>query len=364
MPWKRLSTVLILFGLLLGLGAPLAVSAAKEKGKKAKAPSVDDQPDPVWPPPPAPAKIKWVGEWRNEFDVGAKKRRSFVDRLAGKSEDVIWLKRPMAVAVDEKGTVFVGDFGQGIVAIDAEGKRMWRFSDVSKTALGTPVGVAVDSQLLFATDANTDRVVLFDKAGQSLASLGPSDGIKRPVGIAVDEGRNLVVVVNGGDHNILLLDRKLKILKKIGKRGGDPGQFNFPTYCCMVPGVGFAVADAGNFRVQILNYEGKFVRSFGQAGDYTGCFARPKGVAVDPDGQLYVVDPVFANFQVFRIDGQILTFVGQGGPGKGQFQSPCGIAISQSGAIFVADSINGRIQRFQYLVKGGEEGDRPSPVVR
>ena len=34
MPWKCLSTALILLGLLLGLGSPLAVSAAKEKGKK------------------------------------------------------------------------------------------------------------------------------------------------------------------------------------------------------------------------------------------------------------------------------------------------------------------------------------------
>lgn len=352
---KRLTLLLALFVML---SASTATPAAKEKPKSPEPPAQNL----VWPPPPAPAKIKWVTEYRNEFDVGAKKRKSFVDRLAGKAEDVLWLKRPMAVAMDEKGVAYVGDFGQGIVAIDPQNHKMWRFSDVSKTSLPTPVGIAVDSKVVYACDANTNSVALFDKDGRFLSGLGPSDGIKRPVGIAVDEAKNLVVVVNGGDHNVLLMDRSLKLKKKIGNRGSEPGQFNFPTYCCIVPGMGFAVADTGNFRIQLFDFDGKFIRTFGKAGDSTGCMARPKGVAVDPDGNLYIVDPVFANFQVFRADGQLLTFVGQGGAGKAQFQSPCGIGISSAGAILIADSINGRIQVFQFISKGGEEAVRPVPA--
>lgn len=303
----------------------------------------------VWPPPPAPARIKWVAEYRNEFDIGAKKRRSFLDRLAGKNEDTLRLKRPLAVAVDDGGTVFVGDLGQGIIAFDQAAKRMWDFSAISGRTLTTPSGLAVDSKLLFATDSSTNSLICFDKRGKQLASLGASDGILRPVGVAVDEGRDLVVMVNGGGHAVWLLNRTLKVLKKVGQRGEKPGQFNFPTYCCIIPGKGFAVTDSGNFRVQIFDFNGRFVSAFGKVGDQSGEFSRPKGLAVDPDGQLYVVDGAFSNFQIFRMDGQLLTFVGQGGTGKGMFQVPAGIAIAKDGSIFVADQLNARIQKFQYF---------------
>ena len=303
----------------------------------------------VWPAPPAPARIKWVAEYRNEFDVKAKKRRSFLDRLAGKNEDVIRLRRPISVAVDEKGTIFVGDFGQGIVALDPNGRRMWRFSSVSGTALSTPVGLAADSKFVYATDTTTNTLTVFDKEGHRLTGLGPADGLKRPVGVAVDEAHDLVLLVNGGDHTVLLYNRALKLQKKIGARGSLPGQFNFPTYATFLSGGGFAVTDTGNFRVQIFDANGKYVRAFGKAGDQSGNFSRPKGIAQDPDGSLYVVDAVFSNFQIFRLDGQLLTFVGRGGASKGMFQIPSGLAIGKDGAIYVADEMNGRIQRFQYL---------------
>lgn len=303
----------------------------------------------AWPPPPAAPRIRWVAEYRNEFDIGGKKKRSFIDRLAGRREDVLWLKRPMSVAIDDQGSMFVGDFGQGIIGMDSKAKRMWLFSSVSNRTLPTPAGLAVDSKVVYATDSNTNALVAFDKSGRQLASLGATDGIKRPVGVAVDEGKDLVVMVNGGDHTVWLLNRAFKVVKKIGQRGEKPGQFNYPTYCCIIPGKGFAVADSGNFRIQIFDFNGRYLSSFGKAGDISGQFARPKGLAVDPDGQLYVVDGAFSNFQVFRMDGQVLTFVGQGGTKKGQFQVPIGIAISKNGAIVVADQLNARIQTFQYL---------------
>ena len=252
----------------------------------------------------------------------------------------------------------VGDFGLGIVGIDPVGHRMWTFSSVNKMRLAAPAGVAVDSKFVYACDSNSNGVNVFDKEGHFLRAIGAESGIKRPVGIAVDESRDLVVVVNGGDHIVLLLNRNLKLIKKVGNRGSKEGQFNFPTYCCIVPGKGFAVTDTGNFRVQVFDYNGKFLKSFGKAGDSSGSFSRPKGVAVDPDGNLYVVDSGFFNIQVFKLDGQVLTFIGNGGPGRGQFQVPCGIAIGKDGSIFVAEEANRRIQRFQYIpeVAGAAKG--------
>ncbi|MBI4911524.1 MAG: hypothetical protein HY823_02200 [Acidobacteria bacterium] len=330
--------------------------------KAGKGVSRQDEASLVWPPPPASARIKWVAEYRNEFDVGAKKRRGFLDRLAGKSEDVLWLKRPLSVAVDDKGVLYVGDFGLGVVGMDFAKKRMWTFASVSEKKLGVPSGLAVDSSRVFATDSNADLVAVFDKEGHFLMGLGSQDGISRPVGLAVEESRDLLLVVNGGKHEVLLYNRGLKLLKKIGSRGEAEGQFNFPTYATFVPGVGFAVADTGNFRIQLFDFNGKFLRAWGKVGDSPGTFARPKGIAVDPDNNLYVTDSTACNFQVLRLDGQPLTYVGFGGPGKGQFQVPNGIAIGKDGAIYIADQINFRIQRFQYLpAPKGPEGQSDQP---
>ncbi len=341
------STALLLtLALLAAFGAGLAAQKAVPDAMQASQPGEDML---VWPPPPAPARVKWVAEYRNAFDVGARKRRPFLDRLAGKTEEVLWLDRPQSVAVDEKGVIFVGDFTRGIVAMDPARKAIWEFSSVSGFPLPTPTGLAVDSRLVYATSANTDQVVVFDKKGHQLGALGKSDGIHRPVGVAVDEGRNLLIIVNGQEHAVRLYTRTLQLIKTVGERGGEEGQFNMPSYVCILPGVGFAVVDTGNFRIQIFDFNGQFLRTFGKVGDLPCEFARPKGIAVDPDGHLYVVDGTLNKIQVFDQEGHILTQVGRVGTQKGQFQVPNGLAIDAKGAIYVADQLNRRIQKFQYL---------------
>src|SRR5512133_628030 len=342
--------------LVLTAGAMAPLSAQKPAQKPAATPVAQDEVL-VWPAPPAPPRVKWVAEYRNAFDVGAKKKRSFIDRLAGKAEEVVWLQRPLSVAVDDKGVIFVGDFTAGIVAMDPTSKKIWAFSTVSGAILPTPTGLAVDSKLVYAASANTNQVVVFDKEGRQLSALSKNDGINRPVGVAVDEARDLLIVVNGGEHTVRLYNRSLKLIKTIGGRGSEEGQFNFPSYTCIVPGVGFAVVDTGNFRVQIFDFNGRFLRAFGKVGDMPGQLSRPKGIAVDPEGHLYVVDGAFCNFQLFDQEGRILLPVGTGGARKGQFQIPTGIAIGADGGIYVADQINGRIQKFQYL---REEKEAPA----
>lgn len=347
--------LLLLAALMLGLGSTPVVAQ--------KAGAVDPG-SLVWPPPPAPARVKWVSEYRNEFDLGAKKRTSFLDRLAGKAQDSLWLKQPVSIAVDEAGTVFVGDTQLGIVGMDLAKKRMWLFSKLSPEAPTAATGLAVDSKFVYATDSAQSQLSLYDKEGRRLKTLGTAEGIQRPVGVAVDEAKDLVVVVNGGDHTILLFNRALKLLKKVGTRGEKIGQLNYPTYCCILPGTGFAVADTANFRVQIFSYEGKFLSTFGKQGDYSGSFSMPKGMTVDPEGNLFVVDAKFCNFQVFRKDGQVLLFVGTGGTAPGTFQIPCGIAYTKDNLVYVADTVNARIQRFQVLPAPPTDSQVPPPKGR
>jgi DNA-binding beta-propeller fold protein YncE len=316
----------------------------------------------VWPPPPAQARIQYLQEIKNEFDIGAKKKNTFIDKLAGKSQDVLWLNRPVSVAFDPQGNLFVGDIEQGVIMFDFKNKKVINFSKSSGRFLGVPVGVAADSNLVVACDANSNSVVVFDKNGQFISALTEANGINHPVGVAIDETRDLIIVVNQKNNELLLLNKQLKLLKKIGKRGGGPSEFNFPTYVTFIKDKGFAVVDTGNFRVQIFDYNGKFISEFGKAGDVSGMFSRPKGIAADPDGNLYVTDANFCNFQIFREDGQVLTFVGEGGSRPGKFSAPTGIAISNEGIIAVADQFNQRVQLFKYL--GEKGGDTKAGIVK
>lgn len=328
---------------ILALALALSGAATALVAQKADGPGL------AWPPPPAEPRVKWVAEYRSEFDVGAKKRTGFLDRLAGKSQDAMWLKQPVSVALDESGILYVGDTQLGVVGLDRAKKKMWLFSKLSPEAPTAATGLAVDSKFVYATDSAQSQLTQFDKEGRRLKTIGVAEGLSKPVGVAVDEAKNLVVVVNSGDHTVLLFNRSLKLVKKIGSRGEKVGQFNFPTYACILPDKGFAVADTGNFRVQIFSPEGKFLSTFGKQGDYSGSFSMPKGLAPDPAGNLYVVDAKFCNYQIFRTDGQVLLFVGNGGTARGTFQIPCGIALGKDNSIFVADTVNARIQQFQYL---------------
>lgn len=313
-----------------------------------------------WPPAPNEPRIKWVAEYRSEFDLGAKKRTGFLDRLAGKSQDALWLKQPVSIAVDEKGVIFVGDTQLGVVVLDVAQKKMSLLSKMSPEAPTAATGIAVDSKYVYATDSGQSQVSIYDKAGHRIKTIGTAEGINRPVGVAVDEAKDLLIVVNSGDHQVLLFNRALKLIKKVGSRGEKPGQFNFPTYACFLPGKGFAVSDTANFRIQFFSPEGKFLSTFGQLGDYSGSFSMPKGMAVDAEGNLYVVDAKFCNFQIFRTDGQVLLHVGSGGTARGTFQIPCGIATSPEGSIFVADTVNKRIQKFQYFPDSKKEPATPA----
>jgi len=142
------------------------------------------------------------------------------------------------------------------------------------------------------------------------------------------------------------------ILRTIGKRGTDPGQFNFPTEL-RLHGQQLVVVDAMNFRVQVLDRSGKPLQAIGHAGEMNGSMFRPKGIGVDSEDDVYVVDGLFETVQVFNPAGQLLYYFGQSGTEAGDFQLPTGLFIDKNDRIFVVDSFNRRVQVFRYQGSSG-----------
>lgn len=68
-------------------------------------------------------------------------------------------------------------------------------------------------------------------------------------------------VVDSGDHAVKVFDRDGRFLKKIGRKGRGPGEFESPSGACRLQSRLF-VADAGNERVQVLDEDGGYISSF------------------------------------------------------------------------------------------------------
>jgi len=320
----------------------------------------------VWPEPPDTPRISYVGSVSSEKRLkGARKQTSTLkDILLGREtkpeQKDVRMKVPYGVNVDRQGRIFVTDTGLNrLLVFDRAHKTVSMWGEEGNGHLRKPIGVASDSQgRVYVTDAVDKRVVVYDRTGRFLNAWNPGDVLDRPTGIAIDEKRNRVYVVDTKKHHVAILNMRGALIKTVGKRGTGLGQFNFPSNVAVDKDGNFYVVDTLNHRVQVFSPDGKHKLTFGKNGDAPGNFARPRGVSLDSDGNIYVVDAAFGNFQIFNQEGRILLFVGRGGSGRGEFQLPAGAFVDGRDRIYVVDQVNARVQIFQYLKENG--GTKPA----
>ncbi len=307
---------------------------------------------PSWPPGPSPTRISWSGAFSSSTDLGLEARGlgAFLRQLIfGRQPEV--LVRPYGVAVTGTGSrIAVADPGQSAAVVYDRAARTSRWiRDAGGRKLGSPIGVAFDETgRLFLSDSERREVMAFDPQLRLAWSLGPSDGLLRPTGIAaradrlyvVDTAANAVLVYQVGE-------RGAEQRFRFGTRGTTAGTFNYPVDVA-VSGDGIYVNDTMNFRIEAFDLEGRFLRAFGGQGDSSGHFQRPKGIAVDSDGNLYVADALADAVQIFDPGARFLMDFGEPGSSEGEFWLPAGVAIDGGDNIYVADSWNHRVQVFRY----------------
>jgi len=340
----NLRHTLFLFG--SGLAAGLIVSCVSPS--KPTAQTQESSSSKVWPPAPNEPRIAYVESLRGPRDIGQmpSRFRTLENWITGESAENLNLRKPFAVALDEKGNLCVTDTDARLVCFLDFARKNWRqYTGVGKMKFASPVAVARRNGTFFVADSELGKVFAFGDNDKLLFELGAP--LKRPVGLAITA--ESLFVVDSQAHAVLAygLDGKFKF--QFGHRGIGPGEFNFPT-CAVADGRGhLLVSDTMNFRVQTFDQNGNFVSQFGSNGDTSGHFSRPKGVALDAEGHVYVVDAVFDNFQIFNGDGQLLLNVGESGAAPGEFGVPNGIAIGEDNRIYVADAFNHRVQVFKCL---------------
>jgi len=361
----------------------------------------------VWPLPPDPPRIRYVGQVRAEADIG--KKRSLLGRMTGAlvgTEDLgSAIERPHDVYVEEDGKLlFVSDGGTGkVMVFDVERQEVRFLGEEGPGALAKPMGLDGDGAgRVYVSDPATDRVVAFSAAGDFLRAYGGSAILHNPVDVAVNPEVGRLYVVDsylhqvvifslesgdvvgriGADRDDLAAKREvLREMKRAGKgaeqhsmenlpetesapgheagevepsdlyrnRSSEPGEFRYPGFIALGPDGTIYVTDQMNFRVQAFDPEGSFLLQIGAHGSQPGQFARPKGLDVDSEGHLYVADGAFNNVQIFNREGDLLLSFSSIGGGEGEVWLPLGMFIDPENRIYLADRYNNRIQIYRYL---------------
>ena len=157
-----------------------------------------------------------------------------------------------------------------------------------------------------------------------------------------------------GEHQLTITGR---LVRTIGRRGEEPGQFNFPTFLALARDR-LVVSDTMNARVQLIPLNNDSPPQIvGERGTYLGNLVRPKGVAVDSENNLYVIESYHDHLLIFDERARFLLPIGGGGKAAGNFYLPGGVWVDQGNRVFVADTFNGRISVFQFLGGGDDRAE-------
>jgi len=307
------------------------------------------EPPLVWPKPPVTERIRYLQNVRGpeDWQISRTWFRRLFDTLSGQGQAVF--ERPGAV-IERAGVLTVADPGaQAVWILDAPQNRYQRITQMGKWGLLSPVALALGpDQSFYLADTALKLVFQIDRDGTLLRTIS-TQGMERPAGLAWDDARHRLYVLDSKRQRISVFDGNGALLQHLGESGVESAQFNHPTHLALdagTPGGNLLVTDAMNFRIQSLAPTGKFIWAFGQNGNGSGDLAAPKGVASDSDGNVYVADALFDAVQIFNRQGQLLLAFGESGSQPGQFAMPRGLFISAGHKIYVADAYNKRVQVF------------------
>lgn len=289
---------------------------------------------------------------------------------------------PSAIALDERGNAYIADTQNGrIRKVSPDGvistyAGTGAYSDggdggtAVAAELSRPIGVAVDpSGNVYVTDANNSRIRKISTDGIIETIAGTESGgadLLRPWGLATDRAGNLFVADYGNNCvRKIAPNGGITIVAGTGVAGsggvGGPAiaaQLTTP-YGVAVDGAGdlFITDQAGYGRVVKVSADGTLTLAAGP-GDIGGPPRNRQttfvnGVAADLRGDAYFTDSY--NYRVREItpDGKITTIAGNGSPGysgdggpgtAAMLLDPIGVAVDREGRVYIADSSNDAIR--------------------
>jgi sugar lactone lactonase YvrE len=250
------------------------------------------------------------------------------------------------VAVRPGGNLLATDPLAGMVAeFDSAGRLIEQ-----RVGFDRPLGLAVDANgWVYLGEEGAGRVRVFDADWRPVYALGSGAGeFQLPGTIAVgsaDTGPRVYVADGRANRVVVYVGATFE--RSWGGPGTGPSQFDFPSGLCLARDGTVWVVDQNNDRVQVFSAAGEFQRSFRlkTGGMGLGISGRAHGAALDSVGRLYVADAYQGLVKAFAADtGAFVGAVGAFGPEPGQLNLPVGLALDGQSRLWVASANNRRLE--------------------
>ncbi|XP_065909002.1 E3 ubiquitin-protein ligase TRIM71-like [Dysidea avara] len=179
-----------------------------------------------------------------------------------------------------------------------------------------------------------------------------NDGrMSRPWGIGFSRNGKWAVAVPY-NHCVYLYDGEDQLVRKIGSRGYNSGQFDCPRGVTFDDEGHLYITD--NHRVQKFTIDGDYLLHFGKNGSDDGEIILPDGLTVH-NGKVYVTNRGHRCISVFLTDGTFHKTIG-----RGQLGHPYDVAVTSNDELLVVGD-NNCIYRFtldgDYIAQFSNHGD-------
>ena len=220
------------------------------------------------------------------------------------------LAGPLGVAVDGGGQIYVGSRGHRAVDVYApSGAKLGAFD---AGAIGMPNDLALDDAGgLYVVDSEQSEVRLYDTSSRKLVRVlggaSQDDPFRFPSAVAVTPGKlGEVFVADQGNGRIVVFDRHGQFLRTLGERMAAfstswEGRFVRLQSIAVDAGAQVYAADSRLGLVQVLDAaSGAFLRQIGRPGRGEGELYLPLDIALDGEGALIVADA--DNHRIGRFD--------------------------------------------------------------
>lgn len=228
--------------------------------------------------------------------------------------------------------------------------------------------VALTVSLLLAPATAGAAPPIATQGIRSLFSITRDAGgvLSLPTDVAIGVDGN-IYIVDGGNHRLLIFNRRGKPVRSIGQRGSKPAEFTDPVGLCTDTKGRVYVADKGNQRIQVFSADGDFELAFDVKDN--GKPVDPVDVAASADGKrLYVTGNNNHKVLMYSAAGKPLGKWGGEGVNKGEFRYPATLTTTDDGRVYVVDVFNTRVQVFnavgKYVLEFSGWGVLPGQSVR